>query len=175
MSDTTDPATDTETTAVPPAQPDTFAALSQLLYVIGNTALFEGRLKELRAAQSAVEKAQRELSRREIAATAEASRQRDELVALEKAARARQLAADTAERKLEDWKQRIAEFQREKDARRYTQLPGGMVQEHADPVYVRPAREADIETVVERVPGYGQAHTLTQSVKRKSMRRGADV
>jgi hypothetical protein len=189
MTDTPDDTTDTpDATAVPPAQPDVFGALMQLLHLIGNASTFESRLQQLRRAQAEVEKAGRLLARERLAAVAEQTKAREEIDALRKAAETRQAAAEAAEGKLEAVRAEIAAFRRERDFRRdigrYEEFPGGMQREFVpgqprgderdDPLYARPARPAEDESELVPVPGYGQAHTLTQSLPkpRRSMRRG---
>jgi hypothetical protein len=185
---------DTDTTdeqpAVPPAQPDVFGALMQLLHLIGNASLYEGRLKELRklereTARSRIELVSEQAKHAEAVAKELATivAARDELVK-------RQTAAMAAEAKLAEAKERIAEFNRAQrsgeEARRFEQLPGGGVRDwgpngiyrddapraRTDPVYdvPRSAAIAD-ETEIEHVAP--SASTLTRSVPkpRKSMRR----
>jgi hypothetical protein len=190
MTDDSDTDTADDATAVPPAQPDAFAALSQLLYLIGNTAFFEARLKELRKLERETARARIELVSEQAKHAEAVAKDRAEVVALGEAARKREVAAVTAEEKLAEWKEKIVAFQYsqrgERDSRRYEPLPGGGARDWGeggrwrddaprpldDPVYDQP-RSAAIadETELEHVAP--TASTLTRSVPRprKSMKR----
>jgi hypothetical protein len=182
--DTTD-----EQPAVTPAQPDVFGALMQLLHLIGNASLYEGRLKELRKLERETARARIELVSEQAKHAEATAKERADLAALGEAARKREVAAVTAENKLAETKERIADFhraqQRGEDARRFETLPGGgardwgpngMYREDAprpldDPVYDQPRSASADETELEHVAP--SASTLTRSVPkpRKSMRR----
>jgi hypothetical protein len=120
---------DTTDQAVPPAQPDMFGALLELLKLVNNAAAVESRITSLRAAQVAAERATEKLER--TRARHEIDMQSRIRVAeeAEKAAAKRQVAATAAESKLESELETIREFHRSeargRDARRYEPLGGG--------------------------------------------------
>jgi hypothetical protein len=92
------------------------------------------------------------------------------------AARAREVAAVTAERKLEDAQKEIADFRATQRLWNTEALPGGGSREldwsprEADPLYVRPARAEETEMVVEPAPGRPAGSNLTRSIPRQRRR-----
>jgi hypothetical protein len=176
--------------AMTPAQPDTFDALLSLLHLLGNVQLYEGRLKELRKLERETARARIELVSEQAKHAEAVAKDRAELAALGEAARAREVAAVTAERKLEAAREEIREFNRSesrgRDARRYEPLPsgtgardwgeGGRWRDDAprpldDPHYdaARPSTASD-EMVTEKVPGPGNLHRSVPR-PRKTLRR----
>jgi hypothetical protein len=180
----TDVETDEQTAVTPAPQFDAFAAVMALVQLAVDPKAVEARLAELKTALAKLERATKELSRREIHFNADMARRQAELAEAAEVARRRQLAAIEAESKLEAAQAEIAEFRRTRDARRdfgrYEPLPGGGVREYVpgqprgDVFDAPPVRSEPVEeTEIERVPG--SAHTLTRSVpKKRSMRRIAD-
>jgi hypothetical protein len=198
MTATDTPNTD-DVTAVPPAQPFAFEAqllqfvdkLLQLRDAIRNDELFEGRVKELRAREAAAEKAERSAARREIAAGNDMRKEREALERREADVTKRELAVFAREGRLDAAEKVVAEQKRLYELRsgRFEVMANGMSREFCegyptgregegdDALYPRrPAREAEPESELERVPGSG--HSLTRSIPKKRgrpMRRGAEV
>jgi hypothetical protein len=190
----TDTDTPDDATAVPPAQPDAFAALSQLLYLIGNTALFETRLKELRKLERETARARIELVSEQAKHAEAVAKDRAELAAEREELARSYTVVRAAEASLAEWKEKIIAFQYsqrgERDSIRYEPLPGGGLRDwgeggrwrddaprpHDDPHYDA-ARPSDASAETETVPVPGEGHTLTRSIPRprKTMRRGAGV
>jgi len=179
--------TDTPDTAVPPAA-DSFQAAMALIELAINPRELQGRLADLKATEDRVAK---ELRRLELARQSHEraiAKDRAEIQEERRLLAERLRRVEEGERSLEASRERIAQFKREQDARRYERLPGGGLRDHGpdglmhqprplDDPHFDPARLSaalDDTTEVEKVPGAG--HTLSRSIpKRRTMRRGADA
>jgi hypothetical protein len=167
MSEQTDD-TDTMSAATPAEW--AFGQLMMLLALVTDPEAVRNRIEQLRAAESAVAKAQRQLARERIAATSEMVTAKEEIDREMDVLLKRRVAVEQAEGQLEADKEMIADFKRSANARRYVPLPGGGVQDLGDPwqASVRP-QPPEVEMEIEKVPGPANLHRSVP--RRRSMRR----
>jgi hypothetical protein len=167
-------------TAPPPPEERAFSAVLNLLSAVTDAEAVKNRLEQLRTAESATAKAQRQLNRSRIEAVAEATKAKEELEAERKELAAREKELMQREVQVEAMLEALRRGP-SPDAR-LRHFPGGMTAEPddeppsraRDPHFGRQSvTAADEGMVVEKVgPSTG---TLTRSVPRKSTRRGTEA
>jgi hypothetical protein len=181
MTETHDTDTPDATAVPPPAQPDIFMMVLDLVRLVADPTGCTARIAELQAEQAKTAKALRQLEFARQSHDRAIAKDHAELAQLAATARKCEVAARTREAVLADKLAKIDEFERKERLSDVELLPGGMARSidrsprSPDPHYGRqPAPAAEDETELVPVPGHGQAHTLTQSKPRRSMRRGVD-